>query len=87
MGPELLKRTTAVLEETFRSADVPATAVLSIEDHLADEQIAHNQTYHVVDEAGLGDWVRPRTPALYNGEPAETAGTASPPLNRSTQPD
>lgn len=80
MTPELLLRPTAELEAAFRAADVPATAVLSIEEHLADAQIKHNGTYEQVDEPGIGGWVRPRTPALFNGEPAETAGTTSPPL-------
>ena len=82
MAPELAKRPTAELEAAFRTADVPATAVLSIEEHLADAQIVHNQTYEEVDEAGVGGWKRPRTPALFNGEPAETASTPSPALER-----
>jgi len=87
MEPEVRERTTAELELAFREADVPASAIMSIDEHLSDEQIVHNRTYGEVEEPGLGPWLRPRTPALFNGEPAETTGSASPPLERVPRAD
>lgn len=80
IAPALRERTTAELELAFREADVPATAVLTIAEHLVDEQIQHNRTFEVVDQPGVGPFLRPRSPALFNGEPAETAGHVAPGL-------
>lgn len=80
MAPEMTKRTTAEWEQAFIEADVPATAVLTIAEHIEDPQIVHNKMFETVDEPGVGPYLRPRSPALYNGEPAETSGTCAPAL-------
>jgi len=80
MGPELLHKTTAEWEQAFREADVPASAVLTIDEHMASDQVVHNSTYDTIDEPGVGAFLRVRTPALFNDAPVETAGVASPPM-------
>lgn len=78
MGPELTKKTTAEWEAAFHDADVPASAVLTIEEHMASDQVGHNGTYDTIDEPGVGAFLRVRTPALFNDAPVETVGVASP---------
>jgi len=80
MAPELERKTTAEWEAAFDEADVPASAVLTIEEHMASEQVVHNATYTTIDEPGVGAFLRVRTPALFDDEPVKTAGIASPPL-------
>lgn len=73
-------QTTAHWEAKFREADVPASAVMTIAEHMVDDQIAHNATYEDVDEQDLGVYRRPRHPALMNGAPCETDQLPSPRL-------
>ena len=80
--PHLLTQTSAHWEEQFRLADVPATAVMTFSEHMADEQIAHNGTYEVIEEAETGRWRRARWPALMDGTPVETDGLPSPSLDQ-----
>ena len=49
-------------------------------EHLADEQVAHQALYRVVDEPAVGPVRRLRHPALFDGTPAETDDLPSPPL-------
>ena len=70
--PVLLTRTTSEWEHAFAAADVPASAVLSYGDHLADPQVASNGTYRVVDDPVLGRVRTLRYPALFDGAPTDT---------------
>ena len=56
-------RTTADCLALFASCDVPAGAVLDLDQHLGDPQVAHNRTYVEVDDPNLGRVRRPRMPA------------------------
>lgn len=59
--------TTAECEQMFREADVPAAAVLTIDEHLADPQTQHNELYTTV-EGPAGLMRRVRYPARLDGE-------------------
>jgi crotonobetainyl-CoA:carnitine CoA-transferase CaiB-like acyl-CoA transferase len=50
--------------EAFRQHDVPAAPCLSIDEHLADEQVEHNRIYSVEDWPGIGRVRTPRYPAV-----------------------
>lgn len=80
MGPALLERSTAEWEQAFRDADVPASAVLTLSEHLDDAQIAHNSTWEVIDAPQVGAYRRARFPAFFSGEKSETLGLPSPSL-------
>lgn len=79
-GDHLRTRTTDEWMRIFAEADVPASAVLTKAEHLADPQVAHNGVYRVVDEPGVGPVRRLRHPALFNGEPVDTDDLAPPSL-------
>ena len=49
--------------EAFRAHDVPAAPCLTIDEHLVDEQVVHNETYTVEEWPGLGRVRTPRYPA------------------------
>lgn len=83
LAEALPSRPTAAWEEVFAGADVPASAVLSIDDHLADRQLAHNATFEVTAHPILGRVRRVRYPALFDGAPAPTAGLPAPLLDAS----
>ena len=68
----LTGRSTADWERAFAEADVPASAVLSFGDHLADPQVAANGTYREVDDPRLGRVRNLRHPALFDGAPTDT---------------
>jgi crotonobetainyl-CoA:carnitine CoA-transferase CaiB-like acyl-CoA transferase len=76
----LPSRPTAVWEEVFAAADVPASAVMSVDDHVADPQLAHNRTFEVSEAPGRGRVRKVRHPGLFDGAPAETAGLPAPSL-------
>lgn len=78
MAPELAKKTTSEWERIFAEADVPASAVLTIEEHMASEQVVHNGTYDTINEPSVGAFLRVRTPALFNDEPVKTVDAPSP---------
>jgi len=48
----------------FREHDVPAAPCLTIDEHLADEQVAHNAIYTVEEWPGIGPVRLPRYPAV-----------------------
>jgi crotonobetainyl-CoA:carnitine CoA-transferase CaiB-like acyl-CoA transferase len=50
----------------FEANDVPAGPCLSIDEHLADPQVAHNHLYDVVEWVGLGRIRRVRYPARFS---------------------
>jgi crotonobetainyl-CoA:carnitine CoA-transferase CaiB-like acyl-CoA transferase len=50
--------------EQFRIHDVPAAPCLSIDEHLADEQVEHNRIYAVEEWDGIGRVRSPRYPAV-----------------------
>ena len=50
--------------EQFRIHDVPAAPCLSIDEHLADEQVEHNRIYAVEEWDGVGRVRSPRYPAV-----------------------
>jgi crotonobetainyl-CoA:carnitine CoA-transferase CaiB-like acyl-CoA transferase len=52
---KLRKRETAHWVEVLNSRDVPAGAILSLEDALCQEQIAHRRTLQTIHAAGIGD--------------------------------
>nr|MDQ2724896.1 CoA transferase [Actinomycetota bacterium] len=79
----LPSRPTAAWEQVFAAADVPASAVLSVDEHLADSQLAHNATFEVTDQPVLGRVRKVRHPALFDGAPAETAALPAPLLDGS----
>lgn len=77
----LPSRPTATWEQVFAAADVPASAVMTVDDHLADHQLAHNGTFEIVEQPGLGRLRRVRHPARFDGAPAQTADLPAPPLD------
>jgi len=81
IAPTLLTNTAAHWEEVMIEADVPAAAVRTFVEHLADEQTLHNQTYRPVDDPSVdGEFLQVRFPSLFDGEPAAPARSAAPPL-------
>ena len=72
LDPVLRTRTCSEWEQAFAAADVPASAVLSYGDHLADPQVALNETYREVDDPVLGRVRALRYPALFDGAPSES---------------
>jgi crotonobetainyl-CoA:carnitine CoA-transferase CaiB-like acyl-CoA transferase len=87
---KLAGRTTAEWSAIFAEADVPAGAVMSKAEHIADEQVVHNRIYRVVPDPTLGEARRIRHPGLFGGEPVETddlpAPTLSPPVDGGSRP-
>jgi crotonobetainyl-CoA:carnitine CoA-transferase CaiB-like acyl-CoA transferase len=65
-------------ESTFLEAGVPAGAVMTLSEHMADRQTEHNDTYEIVDEPGVGRYRRLRYPAWFDGSRVQTAGLTSP---------
>ena len=80
LGDHLRGRSTAEWLAVFAEADVPASAVMTKAEHLADEQVAHQAVYRVVDEPRVGAVRRVRHPALFGGAPVDTDDLPSPPL-------
>jgi crotonobetainyl-CoA:carnitine CoA-transferase CaiB-like acyl-CoA transferase len=80
IAPVLLERTSAEWEEIFRDADVPASAVFSIQQHFEDVQVEHNRLYRHLDDPHLGPIRRLRFPVLFNESPVTTDDLAVPPL-------
>jgi len=64
-------RPTAEWESIFAVADVPASAVLSISEHLSDEFVAHNKTYLEFDDPVMGRIRHCRHPARFDSGPGE----------------
>jgi len=56
--------------ERFAAHDVPAAPVLDLDAHLADPQIAHNQTYVTYEHPGLGRIRQARYPVRWDGAAA-----------------
>ena len=81
VGPRMRERTTAEWTTAFAEADVPASAVMTKAEHLADEQVAHNAIYRIVPDPTLGSVRRPRHPALFDGAPVETDDLPSPAID------
>ncbi|MGI8751931.1 MAG: CaiB/BaiF CoA transferase family protein [Acidimicrobiales bacterium] len=81
--PDAVADLRALGEQVFAAADVPASAVLSVDEHLADSQLAHNATFEVTDQPVLGRVRKVRHPALFDGAPAETAALPAPLLDGS----
>ena len=48
----------------FREHDVPAAPCLTIDEHLADEQVAHNEIYELSEWPGIGRVRQPRYPTI-----------------------
>lgn len=80
-----VKRTSEEWEQVFLDHDVPATAVLNLDGHLADPQTLHNGLYST-SPSSSGEVRRVRYPALIDGEPLpEVVPTASlPTVHNST---
>jgi crotonobetainyl-CoA:carnitine CoA-transferase CaiB-like acyl-CoA transferase len=56
----------------FADADVPVSRVLNMQEHLDDEQVAHNGLYRSVPAVGTKRERRARYPALFDGAPIST---------------
>jgi crotonobetainyl-CoA:carnitine CoA-transferase CaiB-like acyl-CoA transferase len=61
-------RTTTEWLEGFRQADVPAGPVLSLDEHLADPELAGNEIYAVVDDPRIGPIRQAHHPAHFFGK-------------------
>jgi crotonobetainyl-CoA:carnitine CoA-transferase CaiB-like acyl-CoA transferase len=70
--PRLRDGSTAAQVEALRAADVPVTAVMSVEEHLHDPQIVHNETYRTVDDPQLGPTRVLRYPARFDADVVST---------------
>ena len=81
MAPRVRERTLAEWAAAFAEADVPASAVMTKAEHLADAQVVHNAIYRIVDDPVLGRARRIRHPALFDGAPVETDDLPCPPLS------
>jgi crotonobetainyl-CoA:carnitine CoA-transferase CaiB-like acyl-CoA transferase len=78
---ELMKELMRLVESVTRSMttdevldlltrfDVPAGPVLSLDEHLADPQVVHNELYEIVEDRALGEVRVVRSPALFDGQP------------------
>jgi crotonobetainyl-CoA:carnitine CoA-transferase CaiB-like acyl-CoA transferase len=64
----------------FNQADVPVAAVFNMEEHFSDPQVVHNRLYSLAGDSDGRPSRRIRHPALFDGEPIETAGLPSPEL-------
>jgi len=82
LGPALLDRAADEWEHIFVEADVPASAIRTFDQHLADDQTIHNQTYQPVEDPSVdGSWLLVRYPAFFDGKRVETAGLPAPELD------
>lgn len=81
MRPPLLERSALDWQQVFRDADVPATVVLSFDEHLEDPQIVHNGTYAPAPHAATDGWLHVRFPGLFNDAPATPKRAAAPTLD------
>lgn len=61
---ETVKEPTAVWLRRFEEHDVPAAPALTIDQHLADPQVAHNEIYAVEELPGVGRVRSVRYPAV-----------------------
>ena len=68
--------TTAEVLDVMREFDVPTAAVLTLDEHLDDPQVKHNQLYDTVHDPQLGDVRVVRYPAVFDGERHRAAFTA-----------
>jgi crotonobetainyl-CoA:carnitine CoA-transferase CaiB-like acyl-CoA transferase len=64
------------------AADVPVSAVATMEEHLSDPQVVHNRLYqgYETDEGSEGRWLGIRHPALFDGKSTPHRITAPDPL-------
>jgi crotonobetainyl-CoA:carnitine CoA-transferase CaiB-like acyl-CoA transferase len=76
----LPNHTTQEWERRMADADVPASAVISLEQHFEDPQVVHNQLYHDLEDPVFGTIRRLRYPALFDESAAETDDLAVPSL-------
>jgi crotonobetainyl-CoA:carnitine CoA-transferase CaiB-like acyl-CoA transferase len=81
LADQLRTRPTSDWTAVFADADVPASAVMSVAEHIADEQVVHNRMYRIVDDPALGKARRARHPALFGAEPVDTDDLPCPALN------
>ena len=81
--------TSSALVETWlgrlRERDVPAARCSSIDDHLADEQVAHNEIYTIEEWPEIGPVRSPRYPARFASMPDLHAPGPAPALGVDTQ--
>jgi crotonobetainyl-CoA:carnitine CoA-transferase CaiB-like acyl-CoA transferase len=78
MADRLGTDTTGTWVARFTEADVPVTAVLDVEGHISDPQVVHNRLYSLAVDGDGRASRRMRYPALFEGNPVETAGLPSP---------
>ncbi len=81
VAPRMVEHTTAEWTTIFAAADVPASAVMTKAEHIADTQVANNAIYRTVADPTSGDVRRTRHPALFDGSPADTDDLPCPPLS------
>jgi crotonobetainyl-CoA:carnitine CoA-transferase CaiB-like acyl-CoA transferase len=65
--------------EAFRRQDVPAAPCLGIDEHLADDQVAHNRIYTITEQDGLGAVRAPRYPARFSSAAGDLTGPGGAP--------
>jgi crotonobetainyl-CoA:carnitine CoA-transferase CaiB-like acyl-CoA transferase len=65
LEPELPSRTVDEWVERFGSRDIPAARCLSMDEHLADEQVAIEDLYRIEDWEGIGRVRTVRYPARF----------------------
>jgi CoA:oxalate CoA-transferase len=63
LAPVTIEETRAVWLERFGAHDVPVGLCLTIDEHLSDEQVAHNDIYAIEDWPGIGRVRTVRYPA------------------------
>lgn len=66
VGQVVREKSTEHWLAVFAAQDVPAAPVFSLDEFLADEQVANNQIYHFVDSP-VGQIRTARYPALFDG--------------------
>jgi formyl-CoA transferase len=74
LEPETRKRSTTEWVDAFAAAGVPAAAVLTQDEHLVDEQVAHNRLYAEATSP-VGPVRQVRHPLVRDGAPLPAAST------------
>jgi crotonobetainyl-CoA:carnitine CoA-transferase CaiB-like acyl-CoA transferase len=77
-------RSTSEWETLLAQADVPASPVANLADHLSDPQVVFNQIYRIAEDRLLGPTRRVRHPARFDGSPAATDDLDVPALPQAT---
>ena len=71
--------------ERFGQEDIPVSPCLSIDEHLADPQVEHNQLYCVSDWPSVGRVRSARYPARFSSTAMVVPDGEAPPLGADTE--